>query len=60
LRGPWGTAYATNLLLTVKPLTEDGFVLLMSNLKTPAPMPGIVFVLSTRATCGLSIGTSNR
>jgi len=39
LRGPWGTAYATNLLLTVKPLTEDGFVLLMSNLKTPPPMP---------------------
>jgi hypothetical protein len=39
LRGPWGTAYATNLLLTVEPLTEDGFVLLMSNLKTPPPMP---------------------
>jgi hypothetical protein len=39
LRGPWGTAYATNLLLTVKPLTEDGFLLLMSNLQTPPPMP---------------------
>jgi hypothetical protein len=39
LRGPWGTAYATNLLLVAKPLTEDAFVLLMSNLKTPAPMP---------------------
>jgi mono/diheme cytochrome c family protein len=38
-RGPWGTAYATNLRLTVKPLTEDGFVLFMSTLKTPPPMP---------------------
>jgi hypothetical protein len=39
LRGPWGTAYATNLLLTVEPLTEDGFVLFMSTLKVPPPMP---------------------
>jgi hypothetical protein len=38
-RGPWGTTYATNLRLTVEPLSEDGFVLFLSTLKTLPPMP---------------------
>jgi hypothetical protein len=38
-RGPWGTTYATNLRLTVEHLSEDGFVLFLSNLKTLPPMP---------------------
>jgi hypothetical protein len=35
-RGPWGTTYATNLRLTVEPLSEDGFVLFLSILKNAA------------------------
>jgi hypothetical protein len=38
-RGPWGTTYATNLRLTVEPLSEGGFVLFLSTLKTLPPMP---------------------
>jgi hypothetical protein len=38
-RGPWGTTYATNLRLTVEPLSEHGFVLFLSTLKTLPPMP---------------------
>jgi mono/diheme cytochrome c family protein len=38
-RGPWGTTYASNLRLTARALTEDGFVLYTSTLKTSPPMP---------------------
>ena len=38
-RGPWGTTYARNLRISAQSLSEDGFVLFLSNLETSPPMP---------------------
>ena len=38
-RGPWGTTYASNLRRVAQRLSEDGFLLLLSTLRTLPPMP---------------------
>lgn len=38
-RGPWGTAYAPNLRLTLSRMTEDHWVHYAKNLTTRPPMP---------------------
>jgi mono/diheme cytochrome c family protein len=38
-QGPWGTTYPLNLRLTVKPITEDGFVLYLRSFQALPPMP---------------------
>ena len=38
-RGPWGTTYAANLRRIAERLSEDGFLLLLSNFQADPPMP---------------------
>ena len=38
-RGPWGTTYAANLRRVAERLSEDGFLLLLSNFRADPPMP---------------------